>query len=742
MTGYPRKEKTSMKLRRLLGAAVAGVLALGVAVLPAGGAGAATEVSVTPVRVIGGPAHAGLYGWGATTLKNGDVLIGDYWNFRVLRFAPDGTAKGVFVANRGFGAQQHQAPYGLATDPVTGDVYMADTDRYKINKYDADGNFLRSFGTQGTGPGKFLYPSRVAVADDGTVYVADTWDNKISVHAPDGTELFQFGSFGAADGQLKQPHGMAFDSRQRLFVANTQNHRIEVFDRQGKFLFKFGSKGSTPGLFVGDLRGVAIDRANNWVYVVDGAGNRISKFDISAATTATYLTRWGTQGQGDGQFLDGGREATVGQDGSVWVGDQPNFRAQRFSPTGGFLGAFPNPPEPPAPDGFNTPRGVAVDAAGNFFVSDTYNWRVVKLDRDGNPVTTWGHRGRSEYQFNYTRMIATDPRDGSVVIADTDNHRIKKFTNDGTFVWQVGALGTKPGLFKNPHGVDVGPDGTVYVADSRNARVQVLDGETGTPIRTFGSNATGPAQLAYPRGIAADPVDGSVWVSDSGKDGIFHFSATGTFLGRVGLKGTADSMLDAPFDVEVDAEHVIVADTSQNKIKIFGKDGSFVGAYGTRGTRLGQLIKPQGLDLVEDRLFIVDSENERIQEWQLATGSTPPPPDTEAPETRITSPAGSSTLPPGPVTVTGTATDNVGATAVRVSVRNTANGAYLRLDGTWSAGSEEWHPALLSSPGAASSDWSFAFVPPTGAKYLVRALAEDEAGNADPTPAARSFTVQ
>src|SRR5207302_2343400 len=157
----------------------------------------------------------------------------------------------------------------------------------------------------GTGPGKFMYPSRVAVASDGRFYVVDTWANDIVAFAPaGGPALFQFGTFGTGDGQVKQPHGAAFDSLDRLFVVDTNNHRVEVFNASGGYLFKFGSQGGNPGQFAGDMRGLAIDKANGWVYVVDAEGDRISKFD----TNGNFLTRWGSAGTGNGQISDGRRE--------------------------------------------------------------------------------------------------------------------------------------------------------------------------------------------------------------------------------------------------------------------------------------------------------------------------------------------------------------------------------------------------------------------------------------------------
>lgn len=584
---------------------------------------AVTGPSPLPLRSVGFSGHAEMYGWGATTMLDGSVLVGDYWNFRVRHFAVDGTLLGDFINNPGFQPGQHQAPYGLGVDPVTGDVYMADTDRYTVDKYSATGTFLMEFGSQGSASNQFLYPSRVVVGSDRRVYVVDTWANKVKVFTPAGAPLFSFGATGAANGQFKQPHGEAFDQYGRLWIADTKNYRIQVFDREGHFLFKFGSKGFMPGQFQGDMRGLAIDQQNSWVYQVDAEGNHVHKFSYDDTTSAThlpqYLLRWGSDGNAPGQFSDGGREITVDGQHNVWVGDMPNFRVQRFTSDGAVLSVYPNPPAPPAPGGFNNPRGVAADSHGNIFVTDTYNQRVEKFAPDGTFLLQWGTRGRSDDAFNYPRLIAVDRRNDDVIVTDTDNHRIKRFTNNGVPIWDIGGLGTKPGLFHNPHGVAVGSDGTIYVADSNNARVVVMNAD-GTPRTSWGVKGSADGQFKFPRGIGYDPVDGTLWVSDGSRNVVQHFTATGTFLGRIGTGGKNDNQFAAPFDVEADAHFVYVADTNANKVKVWTKSGTFVTAFGGYGKPLGKMRSPEGLDIDKNgHLLVAEEVGERIQEFALDT---------------------------------------------------------------------------------------------------------------------------
>jgi sugar lactone lactonase YvrE len=521
-------------------------------------------------------------------------------------------------------------------------------------------------------------------------------------------------------------------------VVDNYNLRVQVFSSTGQYITKFGSGGTAPGQFSQgqDLRGLAVDKANGWVYVVDGANGFVNKFNLSG----TFIRRFGGLGSNDGQFSGGGRNVTVDGDGNVWVGDMPNFRFQKYDPNGNFLFAVPNPAEPPPDGGFNQPRGVAVDAQGNIFVTDTNNWRIQKFNAAGQFVTAWGRRNGAQSDgngFNYARGIAVDRANGDVLVADTDNHLIKRFDNDGELIWQIGGFGEGATQFKNPNSVFVGGDGTIYVSDSNNFRVQVLS-STGAPIRRFGTKGNGNGQFQFPRGITAD-TDGSIWVADSIRGMIMHFSATGAFLGSIGTPGEADNQLLRPDGIRVDATNVYVADSDVDKIKAWTKSGTFVGAYGRNGEGLGQFQRPHGIDLTPDgHLYVVEQAGERVQELRLSTLAA----DTILPTGAVTVPTANQIFPPGsPITIRGTINDNQAVGSVEIDIRNVNTGLWWRSNGTW--GAFQWQAATVATPGATTSTWQYVWNPPAGTgRYSVFVRFLDASGNIGATKPTVPFRVQ
>jgi DNA-binding beta-propeller fold protein YncE len=223
------------------------------------------------------------------------------------------------------------------------------------------GTFLATLGSSfGTEDGAFYIPESVAVDGSGNVFVADTDNNRIQKFTNTGTFLTKWGSFGTGDGQFNGPSNVAVDGNGNVFVVDGSNSRIQKFTNTGTFLTTWGSTGSGDGQF-SNLQGIAVDGSGN-VFVVEFNNNRVQEF----TNAGVFLTKWGSFGTGDGQFM-GPDGVAVDGSGNVFVVDTQfgggRSRIEKFTNSGIFLTTW-------GQGYFAEPRGIAVDGSGNVFVPD------------------------------------------------------------------------------------------------------------------------------------------------------------------------------------------------------------------------------------------------------------------------------------------------------------------------------------------------------------------------------------
>jgi len=596
--GNPTTPRRGRIRRRVAVASVVSVLTVGLLATSVPGNVAVAETAAPTITSLGSvpsPVVNGktaLYAWGAATLPDGTVAIGSIWQANVQRFSTTGQRLGVL-----FKLPNGENPYGLAVDPRDGTIYVGASSCCWVYTYDRN----PTTGAYTQGPtitnNNFKYPSRVTVRDDGWVYVADMLQGQIFVYDAGLNFRFTIATKGGANGQLRQPRAMVFDDQGRLFVVDAFNFRISVFSETGQFLYKFGSKGTQPQQFAGsDIRGLSIDRDNGWLYAVDGNSNLIKKF----ALDGTFLMNFGGTGGRTGvvqccstplgKFTDGGRESTVDGNGNLWVMDMPSFRAQVFSPSGTPLFAATGPDAFPKPGGFNYPQGVALDKDGNVIVSDTRNFRIQKFSSTGQFVWQRGLRGRfSGYALNYSRGVDTDPRNGDIVLADNFSSLIKKFAPDGTHVWTAGGAGAGNGQVDHPSQAAVGPDGTIYVADSWNKRIAVFSAG-GTWLRNITSSAG--FTMKDPRGVTVDQANGDLYVSDWSGKAVYRLRNDGTHISTFGTSAGLGAILQSPSQSAVDDRYLYVADTPSLQVKIYDKStrqyvGSITGLKGPHAVSVG-----------------------------------------------------------------------------------------------------------------------------------------------------------
>lgn len=221
---------------------------------------------------------------------NGKVFVCDWDNHRIAVFATNGT----WIKNFGsFGPGELQNPHGVAVD-AAGNIYINSHQDGEVAKFDKDYNFIKRFGSSGSGDGQFNGVLEMAVGPNNRLYVVDHSGHRVQIFDLEGNFVGKFGVNGSGDGQFQHPWGIAV-SANRVYVADRDNHRIQLFDLDGNFIKKVGSNGSFGGQFSspsdlallpnGNL--VVGDRGNGRLQIFDANGNYLKKFDWNPERIAT-----------------------------------------------------------------------------------------------------------------------------------------------------------------------------------------------------------------------------------------------------------------------------------------------------------------------------------------------------------------------------------------------------------------------------------------------------------------------
>lgn len=225
----------------------------------------------------------------------------------------------------------------------------------------------------------------------------------------------------------------------------------------------------------------------------------------------------------------------------------------------------------------------------------------------------WGSFGSYSGQFSSPQGIAVGP-DGTVYVLDTGNHRVQVFNATGAFIRKWGSYGQVEGQFNAPLGIAVDAVSNVYIADTQNHRVQKFR-SSGEFVTSWGSIGLGEGRFQCPSGIAVN-ASGTVFVTDRNNKRVQAFSPSGSFLTKIGSPGTDEGQFAGPTGIAVDDRNdgFLVTDPSRNRILQFTFDGGFIGSWGTRGSGDRQFSGPIGVAVASDgTIFVCDSSNQRVQ---------------------------------------------------------------------------------------------------------------------------------
>ncbi|MBI4522581.1 MAG: 6-bladed beta-propeller [Deltaproteobacteria bacterium] len=208
---------------------------------------------------------------GVAVDAKGKAFVSDARGQRVHVF--DATGKQVMVLGQ---KDEFGNPAGLAIDRSTNRLYVANSKLHKIRVYDTEsGKFLFDIGGRGSDNGKLNFPTNIFVRN-GRLYVTDTGNFRVQLFDLDGSFLKTFGKVGDTFGQFARPRGIGVDSEGHIYVADSAFDNFQIFNEEGKILLFVGSRGSDPGFF-SIPSGLHIDDQDR-IYVADQYNNRVQVF--------------------------------------------------------------------------------------------------------------------------------------------------------------------------------------------------------------------------------------------------------------------------------------------------------------------------------------------------------------------------------------------------------------------------------------------------------------------------------
>jgi DNA-binding beta-propeller fold protein YncE len=243
---------------------------------------------------------------------------------------------------------------------------------------------------------------------------------------------------------------------------------------------------------------------------------------------------------------------------------------------------------------FDLPAGIAVDRTGNVLVADSNNRRIEKFSPTGSFLSIMG-----QGQLAAPNGIAVD-RNGNIYVADAGNHHVQKLAPDGTFIaeWKGPDAG-----FYGPRRIAIGPDDSIYVVDQGRTRIVKFNPD-GKVLAVWGTKGKGDGQFDDPAAVAVDPTTKKVYVADPRNGRIQVFDSDGKFLSKWLIAewggkpyGFEDLVMDSK------AGRLYASSTNVNAVSIFDLNGNRVGSLTPKPP--DQLEGPSSLALIDRKLYVL-----------------------------------------------------------------------------------------------------------------------------------------
>jgi len=548
-------------------------------------------------------------------------------------------------------------------------------------------------------------PYDMAPDDSGNVYIADASNHivhKLNIKSGILTVVAGNGSYGysgdgglATQAQFIYPVAVALDKSNNLYVVdesaesvrkiNLSTGVITTVAGNGNWGFS-GDNGPATSAKLNNPIAIAIDTANN-LYISDYSNNRIREVYASSGFINTIVGNDSTGYNGDGiradsAWLNGPAGITLDKAGNIYFVDQNNCRIRMikssndtiYTLSGGKAGyAGDGGPAPKAQ--FYYPLGIALDASGNIYISDTYDNRIREITIANDTIRTICGTGNSSFsgdggqaksaavfQPHYISFDAS----GNFFIADMGNNRVREIvaansiintlSGDGDPGYNGNDLSALSSQLSYPTNMASDDSGNIFIADNGNNMVREVNIKTGNILKIAGTGQggfsgdggpAGKAELSSPNGLAIDD-SGNIYIADYYNNRIREVNAVTNTIATIAGDGTAgysgdngaakSAELYYPANLAIDSKgNIFIADlindrvreivASTKRIKTVAGNGynakNYSGGYSGDGGKAisAELYQPHSVAVDDSQnLYIADTWNYRIRKVNLTTG--------------------------------------------------------------------------------------------------------------------------
>jgi sugar lactone lactonase YvrE/fibronectin type 3 domain-containing protein len=488
-------------------------------------------------------------------------------------------------------------------------IYVVDSETNRVAMFTLEGKYQGGFGTKSGGgffggKGNALSSPHGIAIHEGIIYVADSGNGRIQLYGNNGVFLATLEIDGAHENiaakekklpyKLNEPTDIAVDAMGQIYVLDEDDYLIKVYSPSGAYLKHL------PG----GVKALSFSIARDGIYVADRDSYAINKYDFKDKPVYSF----GSKGKGRAQFKSITGLAT-NQDRQVLIGDSEKGIADIFMVEAG--ATFEPEVKRPSRISVRWEQVIPVSVGKMAWDGKGTMYGVAAGDKDSKSKIIWIVNGAVAGEIkvkDFSPVSVAVDKNGALWALDKKKARIVKLDETGNILTSFGTSGSQKGELDDAEDFAISSTGLIFVADTGNHRVQAFSND-GVFLKEIRSDASG--KLEDPAAIVLDSQD-AISVLDKGRSVVSTYSAKVEPLAVFGKPAEGDPILTKPVALMATQDELFVLDSGQ--VKVFSRKGQYVRSFATNGTGSGELDEALAITATGDATFaIAERGNKRVQ---------------------------------------------------------------------------------------------------------------------------------